>query len=251
MNSYLAPPHDTLTYLGMVTITCAVVPVAAWVFSAGRWAALWRWLLAAGVVMALNAGLAASGLLARADLRPPLALLVMAVVLPTALVLTVRAASQPGASGVSLASLVLLQAFRLPLELLMLHAAQAGVMPAVFSLAGYNPDVTTGASALLLGAWLWRGRRVPLGWLWAWNLWGIACLLNIAVLAVLTAPNVAVFGPGPHQASLWVLRFPYVWLPSVLVTTAACGHAWLTVRLLARAADQPARHFTGSASRSA
>lgn len=58
---------------------------------------------------------------------------------------------RPTARSRSLATLVLLQGIQLPLELLMLQAAHAGVMPVEFSMAGYNFDVVIGALALPLG----------------------------------------------------------------------------------------------------
>lgn len=134
---------------------------------------------------------------------------------------------------------MLLQAFRLPLELLMLHAAQVGVMPVEFSMVGYNYDVVTGAAALLLGLLLWRHTAVPPLLVWLWNLWGMACLLVIVGLALATSPNLALFGNDPAHLSLWVLRFPYVWLPVLLVGVAVYGHIIVTRKLLWRDATAP------------
>lgn len=61
---------------------------------------------------------------------------------------------------------------------------------------------------------------------------GIACLLVIAVLAVLTSPNVHAFGAVPQHINSWVLYFPYSLLPSVLVSVALLGHVLLTRKLL-------------------
>jgi hypothetical protein len=139
------------------------------------------------------------------------------------------------AQDAALPALVLLQAFRLPLELLMLHAAQVGVMPVEFSMAGYNLDVVTGAVALPLGVLLWRRTKVPSLLVWLWNLWGMACLLVIVGLALATSPNLALFGSEPAHLSLWVLRFPYVWLPVLLVGVAVYGHVIVTRKLLRHA----------------
>ncbi len=52
----------------------------------------------------------------------------------------------------SLAALIGFQSFRLPLELVMHHAVETGVMPNQLSFTGYNFDIATGAAALVLGA---------------------------------------------------------------------------------------------------
>jgi hypothetical protein len=75
---------------------------------------------------------------------------------------------------------------------------------------------------------------VPPMLVWLWNLWGMACLLVIVGLALATSPNLALFGSEPAHLSLWVLRFPYVWLPVLLVGVAVYGHVIVTRKLLRR-----------------
>jgi hypothetical protein len=247
VTAYPAPAYDATTWLGMLAITLAVVPAAAWVFAAGRGRDFWAWLAAGASVMALGAVLAASGLLAHAAIKPPLLQVLIVAVLLTLLWHGWRRGPPQAAGPKALAWLVLLQGFRLPLELLMLHAAMVGVMPVEFSMAGYNFDVATGALALPLGLALWRGRRVPRAWLWAWNLWGISCLCVVIVLAILTSPNVAFFGRDTRHLSVWVLHFPYVWLPTVLVGIAVYGHLALSLRLLGRPLGARAGHTQAAA----
>jgi Na+-driven multidrug efflux pump len=78
------------------------------------------------------------------------------------------------------------------------------------------------------------GLAVPRWLLWAWNIWGCWCLAVIAVIAVTTSPLVRLFGDDPRNINTWVLYFPYVWLPVVLVTVAIAGHVMVT-RALRRA----------------
>jgi hypothetical protein len=245
MNHYPAPPHDLITYLGMIAIVVMVVPWAAAVFSAGskplgrRW--LGAWLAAWLALAAISAGLAFSGLLSRTDIRPPI---LQVLILSTLGGLLWHGLSRHGlatAQRASLASLVLLQSFRLPLEVLMLHAAQTGVMPVEFSMAGYNLDVLTGAGALLVGAVLKLSPRhtgFHHGLVWVWNLMGMGCLLVIVALAVATSPNVGYFGKGVEHLALWTFFFPYVWLPVLLVGVAVYGHLIITRKLLQTSSHQ-------------
>jgi hypothetical protein len=134
----------------------------------------------------------------------------------------------------SIESLVAMQIFRLPLEILMLRAAYLGIMPIEFSMQGYNLDVLTGLGALLISAycaWTWG---LPLRAIWLWNVLGICSLLAIAVLAALTSPYLHAFGFDAEHINSWVLYFPYSLLPTLLVTYAVFGHVLLTRKLLAQ-----------------
>ena len=137
--------------------------------------------------------------------------------------------------------LVALQVFRLPLEVMMLRAASLAIMPMEFSMRGYNPDVLTGVSALLMWLAMKNPQWVTLRVIRVWNAFGIVCLTVIGALAVLTSPLVAAFGTAPAQVNTWILFFPYTLLPLVLVSAAIFGHIILTRKLALENATQP--HF--------
>lgn len=128
--------------------------------------------------------------------------------------------------------LVGLQVFRLPLELVMLWAALAGIMPKAFSILGYNFDVITGVLSLGLVIYIAKKGRLARAWLWLWNSIGIICLTVIGVLAALTSPNIHAFGTAPEYINTWVLYFPYAYLPLLLVNVAVMGHVLATRKLL-------------------
>lgn len=191
-------------------------------------------LVAGGTLLwlAVLAAAAVSGALARFDLRPPpLALLMFASLAAGVVVGLSRVGAWLG-SGLPLWLLIGWQAFRLPLELVMHRAAEDGLMPSALSFSGYNFDILTGSSALALSLLLTRF-RVPRALIVAWNLLGIAALLMIAIIAVLTAPFVRAL--GEDQINSWVAYFPYVWLPGVMVASAVLCHVALTRRLLMEA----------------
>jgi hypothetical protein len=139
------------------------------------------------------------------------------------------------ADGIPLAALVLAQSFRFPLELVMHRAATTGVMPEQLTFTGYNFDIVTGASALVLGLLLLT-RRVPLWAVAVWNFWGFTCLAAIAAIAVTTSPFVRAFGEG--SVNSWVAYFPYVWLPVGCVVFALAGHIVVLRRLRAELRQQ-------------
>ncbi|MGD9904818.1 MAG: hypothetical protein AB7U83_15245 [Vicinamibacterales bacterium] len=219
-----APAADAITAGGIGGL--AVLMALAALAVAWRWQAAPRGLSLAAVVawMAVTAAAALSGRLARFDLTPPPMALLIVSVFALAFALGLGRIGGRLAAAVPLATLVGFQAFRLPLELVMHRAATLGIMPPEMSYSGYNFDIVTGAGALLLAVAMRAGATVPRAAVWAWNLWGLWCLAVIAVVAVASSPMVRAFGDDPGHVNTWVLHFPYVWLPAVLVTLALAGH---------------------------
>ena len=71
------------------------------------------------------------------------------------------------------------------------RAAAAGVMPVQMSFSGWNFDIVTGATALVL---LPVADRVPRAVIVAWNVLGMALLAAILAIAVASTPLFAAFG---------------------------------------------------------
>jgi hypothetical protein len=231
-----SPTPLALTW-AFTALTAVVAAVAAW--SAARVAAtpnptVPRALLTFGVAaawMALWALVARSGALLDFERRPPPMMLMMLASIVAALALGLSPLGARLARGLPLAALVGFQAFRLPLELLMDRAARAGAMPVQMSFEGYNFDIVTGASALVVAGLIAAG-RAPRALVVAWNILGIALLANIGVIAVASTPLFHAFGTAPQDLNTWVATAPFVWLPTVLVACALAGHLFLTRRLL-------------------
>jgi hypothetical protein len=171
--------------------------------------------------MGVSLALADRGIFRNWDATPPpFALLVVAI-----LALGFRIAfSRFGwrlATGLPLWVLVGVQAFRLPLELAMHALVGRGIMPEQMSYSGRNFDIVTGGTAIvvagLVAAGL-AGRRLVM----AWNILGLLLLVNIVVVAILSTPRFAAF--GPDRLNTFVTYPPFVWLPTVLVLAALAGH---------------------------
>jgi hypothetical protein len=183
--------------------------------------------LAVGVVvaawMAGTYGLASSGLLARFEERPPpFAIFVVALV---ALSLAAGLSRVGGvlAAGLPTAALVGSQAFRLPLEIVMHRAAQEGTMPVQMSFAGWNYDVVTGSTAVIVSLLAATG-RASRALVAVWNGLGALLLATIVGIAVVSTPLFAAWGSEPRHVNTWVAYPPFVWLPAVLVAAALVGH---------------------------
>jgi hypothetical protein len=184
--------------------------------------------LGIATAMSLQFWLAHSGILQKWDRFPPPFMLLF---VPT-LVLTTRLAfSSLGkklAENLSFMVLVGAQAFRLPLELVMHHAAREGVMPVQLSYSGWNFDVITGATAILV-AIVGHRREVARPLLFAWNLMGSALLATVVGIALASMPPIHAF--GSDRMNTWVTYAPFVWLPGMLVPIALFLHLLLWRKL--------------------
>jgi len=186
------------------------------------------WRVGVGIfaILAFEYFIAAQGVLKQWERLPPALMVMMAVLV----ILTLRLAFSGRLDHLSIGVIVLSQAFRLPLELVMHQAYADGLMPKQMSFSGCNFDIVTGATALVVGALALRG-AAPKWLLIAWNLLGTLLLLTIMAIAVVSTPVFEYFGTAPDQLNTWIADPPYVWLPGVLVPSALLGHALLWRRL--------------------
>jgi hypothetical protein len=215
--------------------------VAAWVLAMVLWGARRAGVDARGQArllaaligwVALTGALAASGVLDRWAVPPPLNMvLVLGAVLT---VVGVRSAvGRQVVDHTPLAALVVFHTFRLPLELVMHEAATAGIMPPQMTFTGWNFDIVTGATAPIVALGVWRGWWGP-AVVAAWNVLGSALLAAIVGIAIASTPLFAAFGTDAAHVNTWIAHVPYVWLPTVCVLGAFAGHLAIGRRVWGR-----------------
>jgi hypothetical protein len=228
----MKPTFDSVVYVGILAL--AVAMSIGWtVRIAQHNRSMAKFVGASFLAIALLGGLTSYfGLFANASAQPPLFVVVAIVLMIGFIGFAMSKQGLALAHRLPWTVLVGLQVFRLPLELVMLRAALIDIMPKEFSMLGYNFDVLSGIFSLLLLIHLSKKNDTPRALLWIWNLFGMACLAAIAVLAVLTSPNVHAFGHSPEHINTWVLYFPYAYLPLLLVNFAVLGHVLSTRKLL-------------------
>jgi hypothetical protein len=225
---------DQVHIVAVVIPLLAVLVVAAGAAALARFAssrAAVAFVVGAVVWGGVSGGLAASGILGRFEARPPPILLFMAVLLVGSVALGLSSTGGLLASRAPLVGLVGVQAFRLPLELAMHQAATDGIMPVELSFSGYNFDIVTGVLAVVVVV-AWRAGLLRRWMVWLTNIVGIAALLAIVAIALLTSPMLHAFGTDPAHLNTWVAEVPYVWLPAMLVAFAVAGHVVITRALL-------------------
>jgi hypothetical protein len=187
-------------------------------------------LLLLGGWLAATYAAAARGLV-RFEPRPPTFFLFVATALILTILLGFSRLGRILATTVPLAALVGLQAFRLPLELLMHRALEEGIMPVQMSYTGRNFDIVTGATAIIVAiiagvaAAPLRRRVVTI-----WNVMGFLLLANIVTIAIVSTPTpLRLFHNEPPN--VWVTHPPFVWLAVFFVPLALLGHILIFRRL--------------------
>lgn len=193
-----------------------------------------RTALGIGAWLALTGAVSASGVLERAMMPPPLMIFFAA----SQLVAAAAAFSALGTRLLALpvAALVGFQVFRLPLELILHHWAQAGTLPPQMTYEGHNFDVVTGLLALPV-AWLAARRPPARAAVLAFNLIGLALLINVARIAAFSSPvPFRTYLQDPPV--LLAFHFPYGWIVPICVGGALFGHL-LVFRRLRRSSGSP------------
>lgn len=162
------------------------------------------------------------------------------VLVPAALAVLAVGLSPVGrrwAARLPLAALLLLQSFRLPLELLMADLAAQGALPPQMTLHGWNWDIASGILGLALGLWALR-RPVPRALVVGYNALGSALLVTVVTIAARSAPGPLAAWPDLPRNTL-VFFEPFTALPLVLVMSALMGHVllgqWLAAQRSAKA----------------
>ena len=210
---------------GFVALAIFLVAMFAFVLKS-------RWLLLVGILWLVFTGvIAKTGVLSDFSSMPPKIVLLL---VPTFVVTMILAFSKIGErlSVLPLTFLVGYQAFRVPVELLIHRAVEEGVAPPQMTWNGINWDILSGITALLVFPFV---RRIPQWGILIWNTVALCLLLWIVGVATLSFPSAF---QRLEPDNIWVAHVPFVWLPTVAVTSALIGHLAVFRKLL-RNENQP------------
>jgi hypothetical protein len=227
----------TLSFSVLVAIVSAVLVYAVWRSHRGHSPGRARiFTLGFGVWIGITALIAESGALSDFSVQPPRMFLIVGSGVVLTLVIALGPIGRRAIETLPLWTIVGLQSFRFPLELMLHRAYDEGVMPVQMSYSGRNFDILSGLTAIVAAYLLYKD-RLPTWALHAWNALGFALLLNIVIIAILSFPTpFRMFHNEP--ANVWVTRAPFVWLPAVLVMTALLGHVLVLRAALRRSHER-------------
>ena len=129
------------------------------------------------------------------------------------------------------ASIIWIQSFRIVVEVLLWRLFVDNLAPIQMTFEGRNFDILSGLSAIVVAVLITKNKiSSPL--VIAWNFAGLALLVNIVTIAILSMPTpLRIFMNEP--ANTIVSKFPVIWLPALLVPLAYGLH-FLSLRQYAR-----------------
>jgi hypothetical protein len=127
--------------------------------------------------------------------------------------------------------MTILHLVRIPVELVLYWLFVGGMIPQVMTFEGRNFDILSGLLAPLVAFLAFRGGRINRWLLVAYNLLGLALLINIVTIAVMSLPT-PLQSMSFDQPNRAVLFFPYIWLPLIIVPIVFFSHLAALWRLL-------------------
>ncbi len=122
-----------------------------------------------------------------------------------------------------LQTLTLLHIVRVPVEIVLLWLFIGGQVPQMMTFEGRNFDILSGVLAPIVYLLAFRGGRVNRGILAAYNLLGLALLINVVSIAALSLPS-PLQQLNFDQPNRAVMYFPYIWLASIVVPIVLFAH---------------------------
>jgi hypothetical protein len=180
-------------------------------------------IVATGIILwlVLTAVTVHNGWFGDAESFPPPAARIMLPSLALTLLFAFSPLGRRLAEGLTWTELVGFQAFRLPVELILYGFFYDFKIPERMTFLGANFDVLTAIGALILVPLLLRG-VLGVRAIWIWNVLGLLLLINIMVIAAMSAPG----GLDAFQIGVvntLPFHFPSVWI-MFCVSAALSGH---------------------------
>ena len=123
----------------------------------------------------------------------------------------------------NLQKLTLLHAVRIPVEITLYFVYAAHLIPLVMTFEGNNYDIISGLTAPVIYYLVFIRKTFDKTALLIWNFACLGFLLNILVIAILSA-RTPFQQLAFDQPNIGVTLFPFVWLPSVVVPLVLVSH---------------------------
>ena len=150
-----------------------------------------------------------------------------ALVIAGTVALTIFALKRSATAPLNSNLLLAVHVLRIPVELVLYQLHLQGKIPISMTFKGINFDILMGISALILLLYqLFIKQKINSKLFFAWNITGIASLLFIVVLAILSSP-LPIQQFAFDQPNIAVLIFPYCLLPGCVVPMVLMAHILL------------------------
>ena len=153
----------------------------------------------------------------------------------TVLLTFITAGGRNFTDSLSLKNLTYISIVRIPVEIVLYLLCQYKTVPEIMTFAGFNFDILAGLSSPFIAYFGLAKIKLSRKSLLLWNIISLGLLINIVVLAALSAPfSMQKFAFG--QPNIAVLNFPFSWLPVFIVPVVLFSHI-ASIRQLLRTKD--------------
>lgn len=173
--------------------------------------------------MAAHAMLAFKGFYLDSNIFPPR---FMFTIIPPIIVIIILFSTRKGRiwiDGLNIKWLTWIHIVRIPVELVLYLISLHQLVPTLMTFEGRNYDILSGISTPFIYYFTLRNNRSNKKLLLLWNVVCLGLLINIVVLAILSAPS-------PYQKFAFdqpnraLYYFPFIWLSSVIVPLVLFSH---------------------------
>ncbi len=127
--------------------------------------------------------------------------------------------------------IIRLQSFRIIVELFLWWAFLDQLIPLQMTFEGRNFDILVGLTAPLVAVLWVKPSTIQTAPIIIWNIFGLALLFNIVIIAVLSMPTPMRYFMNAPPNTL-VATFPWVLLPGILVALALALHLFSIKQML-------------------
>jgi hypothetical protein len=173
--------------------------------------------------MLIQAVLGLSGFYQKLNTVPPRFIFLIGPGLLLTLVLFLTKNGKKFLASLDIKELTLLHAVRVPVEVTLYYLFLAKLIPEIMTFEGYNYDILSGISAVVVYFGLRVANKVNDKLLLLWNFLCLGLLLNIVIIAILSVP--APFQKlAFEQPNIGISFFPFIWLPSIIVPLVFLSH---------------------------
>ncbi|HEX5668820.1 MAG TPA: hypothetical protein VFX73_08465 [Chitinophagaceae bacterium] len=187
-----------------------------------------RYFMIMGIWIAYIIGLTVSGVLNDFDLPPRVPLLIIIPSIIFSIYITGRTSFRDILQLTPIHYPIFMQGFRILVELLIFTAWSEGYFPKRVTFEGLNYDILVGATAPVMG-WLLMKNKLGLNAALIWNI-AAMMILSVTGYAFISAYFFPGFAEGIDKTHF--IKFPFILLPSVLLSIAIFLHIFSIRQIL-------------------
>ncbi len=180
-------------------------------------------LIILSVWLLVQTGISITGFYTVTSALPPRFILLPLPPLVTIILLFATKKGRMFIDGLKKDQLTLLHVVRIPVEIVLFLLFVNGAVPKIMTFEGQNLDILAGITAPLIWYFGYVKNKLKPAIMMAWNIVCLCLLMNIVILAILSAPfplqKIAF-----DQPNIAVLYFPFTLLPGFIVPVVLFSH---------------------------